>query len=284
MKNISTQQAVVRYYSRPGSRLGYNLVMRGSKHFGYYDANHTTENTAQVRFLEKFSELLDLAPGMNVFDAGCGQGIIATYVAQHNDVHIEGLTLVPFEVTSAQKRTRKAGVSHKTNFQVGDYADPPYPPESFDRIYAVETLSHAPDVALVIQQFMKLLKPGGKLVCIEYESDISQANDADKQDIEFVRKYGAIHGAYQFDKGQFMSTIQKTGFKDVTEYDWTQNVLPSFRRLRRLARPFVPIVNALGLRRFSINAIAAAKYADWTERGMFFFKAYTAVKPSKKRS
>lgn len=225
MKQRTTQGNVVRYYTRPGSRIGYNLVMKGSKHFGYYDKTHTTEPTAQTRFLEKISELLQLEPGMNIFDAGCGQGVVACYVAGNYDVQITGLTLVPFEVKSAEKRAQREHVASKTSFMVGDYADPPFAPKSFDRIYAVETLSHAPDVALVISQFMKLIKPGGRLVCIEYEADLEKIDAQEPTIIDFAMHYGALHGLRQFTPGQFLATLKKAGFKEVTEYDRARFIL-----------------------------------------------------------
>ncbi len=65
----------------------------------------------------------------------------------------------------------KAGVSSKTAFFVQDYAATDFEDDSFDRIYTTESLSHAKSVEQVLSEFYRILKPGGILVCAEYEMD-----------------------------------------------------------------------------------------------------------------
>lgn len=277
-KDETTQEAVRRYYSRFGTKLGYNLVMRGNKHFGYYDDVHTTEKSAQANFLKKLVDILDLQPGMRVLDAGCGQGYVATWLAANTGAHITGITLVPFEVDTASKLATKRGVSNKTSFMIADYSELSFDEESFDRIYAVETLSHAPDVKRVLANFYKLLKPSGRLVCVEYEFDSSKFTETDNATLDFAMNKGSLHGARQFDLGTFERSMKSVGFTRLQVYDWTKACLPSFQRIRRLAKPLRPLVTTLGLRNHFINTVVAHAYADWAEQGKFFFKVYHATK------
>jgi cyclopropane fatty-acyl-phospholipid synthase-like methyltransferase len=158
MKQSTTADAVAKYYSRMGSRLGYRLVMKNSQHFGYYDKTYTNETEAQEKFHQEFADLLDLKPGMKILDAGCGQGVVASYLAAHFDVAVTGITITPYEVGSAKRNARSLGVQDRTHFILADYATPPFEIGSFDRIYTTETLSHAEDVAGVLAGFYKLPK------------------------------------------------------------------------------------------------------------------------------
>jgi cyclopropane fatty-acyl-phospholipid synthase-like methyltransferase len=282
MDTKSSQEAVVKYYTRFGSRVGYNLVMGGSKHFGYYDKTHTTEKAAQARFLEKFADLLDLKPGMRLLDGGCGQGVVACYLASRFDVHVTGVTLVPFEVTTSQRRARKLHVIDKTDFMVGDYADPVKSSGKFDRIFTVETLSHAPVVNKVLKNFYSMLKPDGKIVCVEYEFDYDKLSPEEQEMIPFVIQYGGLHGAWQFGPGEFMKNMKSVGFTQIKENDWTAASLPSFRRIRKLAKPVRKVVNIFHLQKHFFNTSIAKYYADMAEQGKFWFKAYTATKPKAK--
>ena len=124
MATTGKQQAVRDYYTRLGSRLGYNWVMGGNKHFGYYDKTHTTEKAAQVRFLEKFVELLKPSADLKILDAGCGQGLVATYLARTFKSRVTGITLVPFEVVEARKLAEHQNVKDLTDFRVADYVNP----------------------------------------------------------------------------------------------------------------------------------------------------------------
>lgn len=278
MKDTTSQDSVRRYYERWGTRLGYRLVMKTSQHFGYYDKTHTTELLAQIRYHQRFAKLLDLKQDMAVLDAGCGQGVVAAYLAQHHDVAVTGITIVPHEVRSAQRLSRRKHVENRTHFLVADYAKPPFKPGTFDRIYTTETLSHAPDVDAVLQTFMKLLKPGGKLVCAEYECDYSKFTPEDHKLLSFVTEYGGLHGAMAFGPGIFLKRLKNTGFEQVTDIDWTPHIKPSFHRLRRLARPVRSVVTKLRLEEYFMNTHVASSYADWTDRGIFWYKIYSAAK------
>ena len=278
MEDVTPQQAVAKYYSRLGSRLGYKLVMGRSQHFGYYDKTHTNEPAAQQKYHQEFAKLLTLKSGMKVLDAGCGQGVVACYLAQQHGVDVTGITVVPHEVSSAEQRAKKLGVQDHTTFILADYAKPPFKPATFDRIYTTETLSHAVDVQAVVEVFMRLLKPGGKLICAEYEFDYDKFGEDGRWAAEFVKRHAAIHGVYQFGPGQFMSKLRAAGFTQVKELDWTRHVAPSYKRLARLAKPIASIVRPLRLQRFFVNAAAADMYAKGAERDAFAYKVYVAAK------
>ncbi len=280
MNRSSSQQTVAHYYSRWESRLGYLLVMKGSQHFGYYDKEHTTEKAAQRNYHEKFAKLLRLKPGMNVLDAGCGQGVVACYLAKNFNVHVTGITITPYEAKAASKMAHKLDLTELAVFKVADYAKPNLPVASFDRIYTTESLSHAEDVQQVLDVLFGLLKPGGFLVCAEYEMDKDSASTRMKQAANFLKEHAAIHGIYQFGKGQFRKALSKSSFVEIEEEDWTQNMKPSFDRLRRLAGPLPKIVKILHIERFFVNTVAAELYADGVEQGVFAYKLYSAQKRS----
>ena len=267
------------YYSRLGSRLGYRLVMKRSQHFGYYESDTPSETVAQANYHKQFAKLLDLEPGMNVLDAGCGQGVVACYLAETFDVHVTGITITPYEVQSAAHRAEQNSVTNKTTFQLADYADTPRSIGTFDRIYTTESLSHAVDVQAAIDNLASLLKPGGQLVCAEYEMNVDRFDADTKRRAGFVKDYAAINGMYQFGPGQFLSYLKKSGLENIQEIDWTPHMKPSFDRLRRLARPVSAVVNRLGLESHFVNTMAARLYSDGVENGVFAYKVYLAKKP-----
>jgi ubiquinone/menaquinone biosynthesis C-methylase UbiE len=278
MKKLSTQEMSARYYAKLGSRLGYKLVMKKSQHFGYYDEQHTNEDAAQEKYHENLNDILKLKSGMKVLDAGCGQGVVATYLAMNNDVHITGITITPHEVKTATKFARLHRVSEKTSFVLADYAAIPFEDGSFDRVYTTESLSHAPDVNKVIKELARVLRPGGLLVCAEYEMDHKNFDQKTARLAKLIKEHAAIHGIYQFGNGDFKKILDGNKLKILHEYNWTNNVKPSFDRLRRLARPMVGIVNSLRMEKRFINVVAAAMYSDGVESQVFAYKVYVAKK------
>lgn len=252
--------------------------MKRSQHFGYYDEQHADEDSAQAKYHEEFSTLLDLEPGMRVLDAGCGQGVVACYIASQYDVAVTGVTITPHEVKAASKRAEKMGLSKQANFVLADYAHTPFADASFDRVYTTESLSHAPDVSAVIAEFRRILKPGGRLVCAEYEMDHENFSQDMARLAKIVKDHAAIHGIYQFGKHAFHDTLERHSFKLIREHDWTPHTKPSFDRLRRLARPAKKVAKALRIEHKLVNTAAAAMYSDGVESGVFRYIVYTATK------
>ena len=275
---MKDDKSAAAYYQKLGSRIGYRLVMKRSQHFGYYDEKHNTEESAQANYHQKFIELLRLNPGMKVLDAGCGQGVVAVEVALKYDVFVKGITITPHEVISAQKRAAKAGVNSKVTFSVQDYAKTNFADNTFDRIYTTESLSHAKSVKRVVQEFYRILKPGGLLVCAEYEMDYKNFDDETKRLAELIRVHASIYAIYQFGKGEFENDLMSEGFKIKDVIDWTDGVKPSFDRLRRLAKPFAKIVKSIKLEHKFVNVTAAAMYANGVEDNVFAYKVYISKK------
>jgi cyclopropane fatty-acyl-phospholipid synthase-like methyltransferase len=252
--------------------------MRRSQHFGYYESNTSSETVAQDNYHKQFTQLLDLKSGMKVLDAGCGQGVVACYLAKKFDVSVTGITITPYEVKSAGGRAEQMNLRAKASFLLADYANIPKAIGKFDRIYTTESLSHAVNVQKVVDNFATLLKPGGKLVCAEYEMDFQRFGGQIKKRADFVKAYAAIHGMYQFGPGQFVSYLKKAGLDNIQEFDWTEHTKPSFDRLRRLAHPMSWVAAKLRLEKYFINTMAARLYADGVEQRVFAYKVYTASK------
>lgn len=278
VNKLNNSKTAASYYQKLGSRLGYLLVMRRSQHFGYYDKRNHTEDLAQDNYHSKFIELLNLRSGMKVLDAGCGQGVVASEIAKNNKVEVVGITITPHEVTNATRRANKAGVSSKTSFFVQDYAATNFEDNSFDRIYTTESLSHARDVKQVISEFYRILKPGGMLVCAEYEMDHKHFDQETRRLVDLIREKAAIYAIYQFGKGEFEKTIKSVGFDIIDIEDWTQGVKPSFDRLRRLAKPLAGIVKRVHLENHFVNITAAAMYSNGVENNIFAYKVYICKK------
>jgi len=61
---------------------------------------------------------------------------------------------------------RKLG--DRVAFEQADYTRTPFPAASFDVVWALESLCHAPDKAAFYREAARLLRPGGRLVIAEY--------------------------------------------------------------------------------------------------------------------
>ena len=278
MSRVELNQAS-KYYSRLGSKIGYDLIMGGSQHFGFYKEGQESNRVAQENYHMEFDKLLDLKPGFRVLDAGSGQGVVASYLAKlHPDVNFEAITITPYEVGVGAKRAKKNNLEN-VKFKLGDFVDTRFENNSFDVIYTTETLSHAKDVYKVILEFKRLLKPGGRIVLAEYEMNFDNLSEEDNKLTDFIMENAGLYGWRQCCQGAMKSYINKSDLNLINELDWTMRVKPGMDRIKKIARPIARRVEGISkIQKYFVNTIAARVYSDMIAQDKFWYKIYIARK------
>lgn len=276
--SVVPDDGVARYYSRFGSWAGYNLVMGRSQHAGYWESDTANEKTAQHNFLKKLSDLLQLQPGERVLDAGSGQGYAARYLAKTTGAKITGITITPREVKISDRLSK--GMRNQPRFVLGNYSDTDFPDKYFDALYVTETLSHAKDMEKTMQEFYRILKPGGRVVFADYEIDAAHLSGEDRILIDFLVQYAGGYGIEQQNPGQISAALRTAGFKDVLEKDWSAYTKPTYDRLRRIAQPISWIRPNSRLAPYFVNGVMASHgYSNLYEKNLFRYLIYQARKP-----
>ncbi len=279
----SDQQKVIAYYSHPETRLGFDYLLWGSKHFGYYPTGKAdiTEKAAQVILQDLVAKNLTLKADQVILDAGCGQGIVSTYLSKKYRAKIFGITLVPFEVKKARERAERMGVSDQTEYHVMDYSSTTFSDNYFDAIYTTETLSHSPNVSKTLQEFFRILKPGGRVALFEYTVAPEERFSAwEKRMFDTVMEGSAMMGLKDFRHNEFPKSLDSVGFENAREQNITRNIQPSFHRLHKLSRFPYSLIRLLKLQRFFINTTAGYEYYKMAEKDLLRYCIFTANKPS----
>ena len=282
----ANHQKVIKYYTNPETRLGFNWVLWGSKHFGFYPSGKAdiAEKEAQVLLQDQVANNLGLKSNQIVLDAGCGQGVVSTYLAKKSGAKIFGITLVPFEVKRAQKLAKKLGVQDKTNYQTMDYMATNFPDNYFDAIYTTETLSHSPDIGKTIIEFFRILKPGGKIALFEYTlAPDKQFTEWEMKMLDIVIEGSAMMGLKDFRHDQFTDVVKKTGFENVKQQNVSNNIRPSFYRLYKLSKLPYKLIKLFRLQKYFINTTAGYEYYKLLDKGLFRYCIFTGNSPIHRR-
>ena len=232
------QEKTISYYRMRESRWGYKLVLGGTKHFGYYPnpTKAITMKRAMMNMEDQLAQALALPAGSRILDAGCGMGRVAVHLAQTNGYHIDGVDLLDFNINEAKNYALKNGQNQLVTFRVGDYTQLPFADDSFDGIYTMETLYHAPDYNVALAELRRVLKPGGRLVLFEYsvasvETIMPEALKAFRE----IADTSAMHSFPPFIHDEFDFLLQNNGFVNVTTTDITPHVVPMLKRFHQLA-------------------------------------------------
>jgi sterol 24-C-methyltransferase len=270
---------VIRYYNRIGSKVGYELFLRGTKHFGLYRPGDWAWNwpAALRRMEDKLGQELRLPPGSHVLDAGCGVGDVADHLATEYGLKISGIDILDFNIQSAKERAKRRGLEGQVTFDLMSFAELKFPPETFDGVYTMETLVHAADAEAVLEQFHRVLKKGGRLVLFEYSRAPEQvmpkrASDALRQ----VNTLGAMPSFQRFEHGLLEQLLEKAGFSAITVEDITSQMLPMVKCFEQIARLPYALARKLDQQDKMINAMSAVEF--WRYRDFFRYNVYTARK------
>src|SRR6266498_1001519 len=106
--------------------------------------------------------LLKPADGMCLLDLGCGSGAAADYLASRCSVEILCVTNSRARADICQRKFQK--FEGRVRVIVADFDDLDLPAESFDAIYALESIGYTKDLEAWLARCWQSLKPGGHLL------------------------------------------------------------------------------------------------------------------------
>ena len=110
-------------------------------------------------------ESLEIVPGEEILDLGCGRGeeaLEAAVLAGPNGM-IMGLDLTSAMVAKARQNAQQSGIDN-VGFVQGDVEYLPFKSDSFDGVMSNCVINHAPDKERVYREIRRVLRPGGRFV------------------------------------------------------------------------------------------------------------------------
>jgi len=114
-------------------------------------------------WLDLLSGLVGPAP-QEVLDVGCGTGFLALRFAELGHT-VTGIDLAPQMIDQARRKAEEA--NRKIDFRVDDAAALDSADEHFDWVVARHVIWNLPDPQRAVEEWVRVLRPGGRLVLIE---------------------------------------------------------------------------------------------------------------------
>lgn len=127
---------------------------------------------AYKRWLHGMMHQAPIKPEHDVLDIAGGTGDVSRAVAAaHHPRHIQCTDLVPamLEVAQAHKAQSDFG-EVPIDFDVVDAQNIPYPDNSYDVITMAYGIRNMPEREKALREMLRVLKPGGSLVCLEFST------------------------------------------------------------------------------------------------------------------
>lgn len=103
-----------------------------------------------------------------VLDACTGTGDLAFAIHDATRSKVIGVDFSKDMLDKAKVKATKGGVAEDVTFALASVDDLPYGDNEFDAVTVGFGLRNTPDYRAVLQEFYRVTKPGGRLVCLEF--------------------------------------------------------------------------------------------------------------------
>jgi SAM-dependent methyltransferase len=116
-----------------------------------------------IRRRQLVMSALDVQPGEDVVDVGCGPGFCLTELAERAGAagSVTGIDSASAMLAAAAKRAER---HDNVSFHQADATSLPVPDSAFDALLSVQVLEYVPDIDSAIAEFHRVLRPGGRAV------------------------------------------------------------------------------------------------------------------------
>lgn len=205
-------------------RLDQNLAV----HYGIWDKSTGSFQESLINTNKVLMEMAAIVDGERILDAGCGVGGSAIYLAKNRDVTVVGITLSEKQLAFADKKCKELGFENRVSFLIEDYTHTSFPDNSFDVIWAIESITSSHNKEETSKEVFRLLKPGGRLIIADYFKTKSGQEDPKK----LLEKWRTLWSMAPFlSLMEYKSIFQQSGFKLAKERDVTKEITPTAKRM-----------------------------------------------------
>ena len=189
-----------------------------------YDFMNSVISFRRHKAWRKFTmRKMNVQPGQSALDLCCGtcDWTIALAKASGGGKTV-GLDFSRNMLDVGQAKIDKEGLSDRISLVQGNAMSLPFEDDSFDFVTIGFGLRNVPDYEQVLREMRRVVKPGGKVVCLEMSKPTWQP-------------FKAIYYFY-FEK--VMPLVSKLLVRKYEQYSWLPESLVSFPDLRALAEMF----------------------------------------------
>ena len=278
-----SDRSLLSFYERVLTRSFFstNDIASAAIHAGFWDGRTRGHREAVTRTNRILASRIGLCSGDRVLDAGCGPGASAVWLARELGAKVVGVDLSPGHVYRARRLANRNGVLDRVVFERRDFTATTFPDESFDVVWAVESVCHAKDKPRFLAEAYRLLKPGGRLIVADL---FRSTRSLTPEEEELLGRWLEGWALPDLATGvEFSGAARDEGFEESGWEDATAEVWPSFRRLYRRALLGYPAVRTLR----SLGACDAADLAavrsgmlqfETLGRGLWVYNIFRAAK------
>ncbi|PLT45648.1 Ubiquinone/menaquinone biosynthesis methyltransferase UbiE [Paenibacillus pasadenensis] len=189
-----------------------------------YDMMNDLLSFRQHKAWRKFTmRKMAVRPGDTAIDLCCGTCDWTLSIAKASGTgRVVGLDFSPAMLEVGQRKVDQERLGGQITLVQGNAMQLPYPDDSFDFATIGFGLRNVPDLEQVLREMKRVVKPGGKVVCLELSKPTWQP----------------FKGLYYFYFEHLLPCVGKLVAKSYEQYKWLPESLQSFPGRQELADIF----------------------------------------------
>ncbi|QQG52516.1 MAG: methyltransferase domain-containing protein [Candidatus Falkowbacteria bacterium] len=228
------KETIIKYYNYtlPFYKFFYHKNSN-AVHYGFFDKNTKNHQAALLNVNQCLADISRIKSGDVILDAGCGIGGSSIWLAKNYPVKVIGISISGKQINEANRLSVKEKISDRAFFYERDFLNSGFSDESFDIVWAIESVCHADDKKDFLKEAYRLLKPGGRLVIDDGFLLRKVGDKKEQKDYDAFLKGMALPNLAS--EQQFKKDLENLRFQNIKIYDKTKETWPSAKKIYRMS-------------------------------------------------
>ena len=168
------------------------------------DFGHSIRTPAERTAWDRILDLvLGSRPAGEALDVGCGTGFLSFELAARG-YRVTGIDFAPSMLEEARRKAIERAATIR--FEHGDAEQLTFPPRSFDLVITRHVLWTLPHPEQAIDEWIRVLRPGGRLVVVDSQADAASQLPA-TENARTSQEYAAVGDQLPFLNGRAREQI-----------------------------------------------------------------------------
>ena len=172
---------------------------------------------------QKLCETVAAQPGERLLEVGSGSGILCRMLAPQLQPggQIVGVDISPEMTLEAQKYALAEEIDNGITFETCAAESLPYPEANFDGAIAARLLLHAAEPEAVIHEMKRVVKPGGRVVVMDWDFDTVTVDHPDRElSRRLLHWRNDHHGGNNWSGRQLWRRMSNAGLQNLSVHPW----------------------------------------------------------------